>query len=158
MKMIVIAIAIVAGALLPQRAASNALPDPAPFLERWAHPTNTIPQTVDPIVVSWGTPAAGAIADAYPAGGVCNIRIDQAVWSTAPQEIRAYVMLHEVGHCLGFWDPETMHTGNGIMGCGYIADAFETCMFTAHDQFRADALHPSTLQHRVVVGGLTYTE
>lgn len=149
-----IAAALVASTLPPHRAAGSTLPDPAPYLERWAHPTNTIPQTVMPIDVFWGDPVGGT-ADSWPHNGVCNIRLNQQLWDTAPQDVRDFVMMHEVGHCLGMWLPENAHTGNGIMGCGYIVDAFETCLFTAHDQFLADSLHPSTIQRRVVVGGLT---
>lgn len=115
----------------------------------WAHPTNTIiPENVGWIRVEWGTPVNGG-ADAYPGSyGICHIRLNRGLWESANDELRLFIMTHEIGHCLGLWEPATMHLGNGIMGCGYIADPFETCQFAAYDQFAIDALHPSPIVRR----------
>jgi hypothetical protein len=117
----------------------------------WAHPTNSVGSTTE-IVVEFGNPPAGHPAAAWPArDGLCHIQVRQEAWEIAPPVVREFMMTHEVGHCLGIWGEAPDwdgHKGNGIMGCGYIFDAFETCQFTAHDQFAVDALNPSLIVRR----------
>lgn len=117
-------------------------------LTLWMHPTNSVSLDT-PIAPEWGQPNGGA-ADSWPGlDGVCHIRLNEALWNSAIDELRRIIVLHEVGHCLGFWEPETMHAGDGIMACGYSADA--ACAITAFDRFRAAALHPSSVKPRAFV-------
>lgn len=109
----------------------------------WMHPTNSITADTSWIAPEWGTPAGGA-ADSFPGrDGYCHIRIRRDSWEVVSEDLRRWLMIHEVGHCLGLWNPADYHDGDGYMtGYDYM---------TAADQFRIDALHPSPIVRRAVV-------
>lgn len=108
----------------------------------WSHPTNSITSDASWIAPAWGSPVAGT-ADAWPGmDGLCHIRISPEAWAVLDGATRAYTMKHEVGHCLGLWEPGTYHLGDGVMS--------GVNQMTAYDQFRIDAMHPR-LTYRVVI-------
>jgi hypothetical protein len=116
-------------------------------LTLWMHPTNSISLDL-PVAAEWGTPNGG-VADSYPGrDGVCHLRFNRSLWESSADELRRLITLHEVGHCLGFWEAD-MHAGDGIMGCGYNPEAW--CAITAFDRFRVSALHPAPVTPRVFI-------
>ena len=113
-------------------------------LATWAHPTNNINRyDVSWIVVETGKPAAGT-ADSWPGrDGKCHIRIDPNAWAVIAEANRDYTVIHEVGHCLGRWDPFTYHLGDGWMS--------GVMQMTAYDQFLADDMHSNGVMRRAFV-------